>query len=415
MIKDIIDVFYLKNGFNCCIRNTNFFEGYMTMALTVKVGSIFQQKDNRGAAHLLEHVLMSFLTFNLIKNVRYTAKAYTDFNETIFYIKGPSDKNNFLQCLDIILGIVQGKFLEEKYFQRAKMDVLEEIESRHDKCTITDILLRESEYIEYLALGNREDVLKLEFKDIKDFFDKFYSADLMSLAIVGDILDMWKQRKIIEKKFDKIRHFSVKVDKPELSLRKYQNEEYYLEKFKGEKGVVNLNIIYKIDKTQTLIYDNTIAHEIVEKVSIIVLKDKVSRRFAIPDIDIQFECKDFDQGYMFYCFTIITEKRHIREVINVLALNKDNDLLISSLDSAFIDDLIRNFYKIKRNSLQYFKEIGMHQLLLECINGYINQQEILTYEKKCSLYEEKSREINSKDVIDFCNFIQKSEKVFICS
>lgn len=200
------------------------------MALTVKVGSAVESEGKKGVAHLLEHLLMSFLTFDLYDDVKYRAKAYTNFNETIFYIKCPADELNLIKTLKIIFEIAQGKFVAEKYFQRAKTDVLNEIREVQKKQTIISILLKQSGYSECLALGNEDDVLKLEYKDAKVFFEQYYSANIMSLAIVGDVPASIKT--YVKALFTNLRSFPNTFVRKKYFIPDYKNKIEYIKKIK---------------------------------------------------------------------------------------------------------------------------------------------------------------------------------------
>lgn len=247
-MTDKIDIYNLQNGFTCCVRQCDYYPNFVTMALVVKAGSLCESVGQRGIAHVLEHLLMSFWTFDLYKDLKYRTKAYTDFNETIFYIKCPASETYLNKCIKILMCIAKGEFLNEKFFSRAKEDVLKEIKEESGKRTIANVLLKDSGYDHYYALGNKDDILQMGYRDAISFFERFYSAKIMSLVVVGDLADIAKLKQYIRKLFVDVQSFSVQIARKKMFIPEYKNRIEYIQTVKDDINSSEINIVLKISK-----------------------------------------------------------------------------------------------------------------------------------------------------------------------
>lgn len=166
------------------LKNYNFF------ALAVKVGSASEKKDCIGTAHFLEHVQMRFFDE---KEEDYFCSAYTDFYYTVFYFdvkSGALDK-----VINLIQGIIEGKFLNEFDINKIREEILEEYESFMKKNVQADFryLLEHTEYAEYLPIGTYQNICKISKKDIQEFYKKFYLFGNTCLIWIGSEQDIDKK------------------------------------------------------------------------------------------------------------------------------------------------------------------------------------------------------------------------------
>lgn len=410
-MKEKIDIIKLKNGFNCCFREICFYQKFVTMALTVKVGSVLEHNGEKGIAHLLEHLLMSFLTFDLYHDVRYRAKAYTDFNETIFYIKCPADINNFKEILKIVYEIAKGKFIDEKYFQRAKTDVLNEIRGEQKNQSMVNALLNKSEYLSHLALGNEEDVMKMTYEDVKEFFEQNYFTNIMSLSIVGDVsVDM---KKYVIDLFTNLDNGLRIRNRKTFLIPDYKDEVEYIDI--SEKGNSELSVIIKVRKAIFESKENIAKIEIIEKVALDLLITELEKYLKQKELDIKYEYKELDAFYIFYIIKIKKEKldkNKSRELIDEIIYFLNN-LSRQDIDDTMICELLEQFYEIEYDEELYYQETGIHQQLLECIDYFIAGNPVMTYEERYMLYKKISKEIKTEEVYKFLESIKMEGKMFI--
>lgn len=417
-MTDKIDVLNLENGLSCCFRQCDYYQNFVTMALVVKVGSMCETIKQRGVAHLLEHLLMSFWTFDLYKDIKYRTKAYTDFNETIFYIKCPVSEQNLKGCIQILQYIAQGKFLNKKFFTRAQEDVLREIREEKGKQSITNILLKESEYDDFYALGDEDAVLQMGYGDVMSFFERYYSASIMSLVIMGDIVHMQELKEYIRKLFLNVQSFPMQMTRKKVFIPDYKNRIQYIQSTKDDINNSEINLIFKINKDTFITKEEIVRNEIIENIAfeIIISEFKTFLNRMKLEINIEFERKELSVFYMFYSVKIKTEpfsSNYVERMVCDIKTYIDMQLNKKEYNDKKIAQLINEYSEIEYDSDLYYRVMGMHQMLLECIDMYTLEKPVITYEEKCLLYTQVSKKIKTRDIYNFIKLLLGGDRIFI--
>lgn len=412
-MKEQVKQYSLKNGLSCCYRNMDPFVDFVTMALVVKAGSMMEEEGKKGTAHVLEHLLMSFWTFGLCKDIDFRTKAHTDFHDTIFYVQCPTHDDNLLSCIKILFDIASGKFLDEKYFCKAKNDVLREIKDEKDNNIIAKILLQKSFYSKCFTLGEEKDVKNMPYSDVLSFYNKFYSPENMSLEIVGDIGDVEKLHRNIEIIFGDITPFKVEYKYKKVYIPEYTGEVCYIDQKnqKNNSQEKNINIVVRYEKSNPISNDLYIKEEIIEKIAFTLLIEEIKNYFRMENMEIKYNIMELDASYIFYSIEIfgINSEDVLCEVNSFF---DDYDISQSNIDMK-ICEVLKDFHSVERNNVEYYEKVGMHQLLLECIDNFTMQKPIISYDERCNLYEKVSEEIQVKEVIEFISKFVKSGKFFL--
>ena len=217
-----VKVGQLPNGFTYYIRKNIEPKNRVTIYLANKAGSILENENQRGLAHLMEH--MSFNgTKNFPKNelVNYLQKtgvrfgadlnAYTSFDETVYQLPIPSDDPaivaNGLQIMrdwaqDATLDPVEidkerGVVLEEKRLGKGAQQRMQE--------QYLPMLFNNSRYSNRIPIGTEEVLKNATPKTIKDFYTDWYRPNLQALIVVGDI-DVAKMEQMIKAKFSDLKN-----------------------------------------------------------------------------------------------------------------------------------------------------------------------------------------------------------------
>lgn len=205
------------NGLTYYIRTNKKPEKKVELRLVVNAGSILEDADQQGLAHFMEH-----MNFNGSKNfpknelvsylqsigVEFGAdlNAYTSFDETVYILPIPTDKEgNLDKGFQIIEDWAHNALLTDKDIDDERAVVLEE--SRLGKGAEMRMLqkylpemMSGSLYAERLPIG-KDDILKnFKYETIRRFYQDWYRPNLMAVAIVGDI-DKATAMKYLEKHF----------------------------------------------------------------------------------------------------------------------------------------------------------------------------------------------------------------------
>ncbi|KAK4350110.1 hypothetical protein RND71_029423 [Anisodus tanguticus] len=188
----------LKNGLRYLILPNkvppNRFEAHME----VHVGSIDEEDDEQGIAHMIEHV--AFLGSKKREKLLGTgarSNAYTDFHHTVFHIHSPtSTKGSEGDCLPVVLDALNEiafhpKFLasrveKERRAILSELQMMNTIEYRVD-CQLLQHLHSENKLSKRFPIGLEEQIKKWDTDKIRKFHERWYFPANATLYIVGDI------------------------------------------------------------------------------------------------------------------------------------------------------------------------------------------------------------------------------------
>lgn len=210
----------LPNGIRYYIRTNKKPEKRAELRLVIKAGSILEDDDQQGLAHLVEHMAFNgtkhFPKNETIKfmeslGMRFGAdvNAYTTFDETVYTLTVPTDKPEMMDKAMLILEDwahnvsfdaaetekERGVVMEEwRLGQGAGMRMLQKI---------LPAILKGSRYAERLPIGKPEIIQKAKLERIKQFYADWYRPDLMAVVAVGDF-DKAAMEKMIKAHFGSI-------------------------------------------------------------------------------------------------------------------------------------------------------------------------------------------------------------------
>ncbi len=212
----------LQNGLTYYIRENALPKDKVELRLVLNAGSINEDDDQQGLAHMAEHMAFNGTT-NFKKNeiISYLQdigvgfgndlNAYTSFNETVYILPIPlKDRKN----LDIGFQILEDWAHNVTYntddIEGERAIILEE--SRAGKGAndrmfrkIYPKLFEGSKYAERLPIG-RDSIIKTFNPDaIRRYYKDWYRPDLMAVIVVGDIKKA-EAEALIKKHFSKLKN-----------------------------------------------------------------------------------------------------------------------------------------------------------------------------------------------------------------
>ncbi|NCX94932.1 MAG: insulinase family protein [Chitinophagia bacterium] len=207
----------LSNGLTYYIRKNRKPENKVELRLAVKAGSILETEAQLGLAHFMEHMNFNG-TKNFQKNelvsylqsigVRFGAdlNAYTSFDETVYILPIPTDKEgNLEKGFQIIEDWAHNALLTEKDIDEERGVVLEE--SRLGKGADDRMLAKffpklasGSLYASRLPIGKDSILKHFQYETVRSFYKDWYRPDLQAVIVVGDI-EPSVAKQMIEKHF----------------------------------------------------------------------------------------------------------------------------------------------------------------------------------------------------------------------
>ncbi|KAJ6723654.1 STROMAL PROCESSING PEPTIDASE CHLOROPLASTIC-RELATED [Salix koriyanagi] len=205
----------LKNGLRYLILPNkvppNRFEAHME----VHAGSIDEEDDEQGIAHMIEHV--AFLGSKKREKLLGTgarSNAYTDFHHTVFHIHSPTstkdaDGDLLPSVLDALNEIafhpsfLASRVEKERRAILSELQMMNTIEYRVD-CQLLQHLHSENKLSKRFPIGLEEQIKKWDADKIRKFHERWYFPANATLYIVGDIDNISKTVHQIENVFGQI-------------------------------------------------------------------------------------------------------------------------------------------------------------------------------------------------------------------
>jgi len=194
----------LDNGLTYFIRHNEKPENRVELRLVVNAGSILENEDQQGLAHLVEHMAFNgTANFPKQKLVNYLESigmkfgadinAYTSFDETVYMLQVPTENETFLdtgfQILHDWAGFVtfdgeeidkeRGVVKEEWRLGRGANARMWEKEA--------PIILKGSRYAERMPIGKPAVIDTAHHETLRQFYRDWYRPDLMSVIVVGTV------------------------------------------------------------------------------------------------------------------------------------------------------------------------------------------------------------------------------------
>ncbi len=208
----------LQNGLRYYIRANKKPEQRAELRLVVNAGSILEDDDQQGMAHLVEHMAFNgtkhfpkqdVVSFMQSIGMRFGphVNAYTSFDETVYMLQVPTDKPEALDKAMLILE----DWAHDITFDPAEVEqernvVMEEwrlgrgASTRMQDKTLP-VLLEGSRYAERLPIGKPEIIQHGSIDRLKKFYTDWYRPDLMAVVAVGDF-DKPSMEALIKRDFD---------------------------------------------------------------------------------------------------------------------------------------------------------------------------------------------------------------------
>ena len=217
----------LPNGMTYYIRHNAQTKGIADFYIAQKVGSILEEKRQRGLAHFLEH-----MAFNGTKHfpgntlqpgivawcesvgIKFGANlnAYTSVDQTVYNISAaPVTREGVIDsCLLILNDWSHELLLTDKEIDKERGVIEEEWRTRRSGMAMQrlseqamPVIYAGTKYSDCMPIGNIDIVRTFPYNDLRDYYSKWYRPDLQAIIVVGDINEDKIEEKI-KKLFAKI-------------------------------------------------------------------------------------------------------------------------------------------------------------------------------------------------------------------
>ena len=404
----------LDNGVSYFIKKNQLPKNKAYIELVIKAGSLMEEDDQQGLAHLLEHMAFngtksfpknqidSYLN-SLGLSIGPDINAYTSFDKTVYKFQVPTDNLKYLETgIKMLSEIGSELILEDEAFERERKIVEEEWRrslGQIDRITeqLKKYHYKDSKYLERDPIGKMEIIKTFPYETAKKFYQEWYRPELMGLIIVGDI-ETKKTENLTKKYFSGIK---AKKPQPKFSYPNVPNynDTVFAPVTDPEFTQVFFNVLNRQPKLfiETGVnYKNYLIRDLSE--------DILNKRFkkntlenVTPIISSDVSINEFSYYEQVYTYGGILKENEIIQGVKFLLTEieriKQNGFLAEELEYAkkqYLKSLETSL--LEKNSTQSLKivnEIKRYYLEKEMISG-------IDYEIK--LAKQILNEVNVKDI-----------------
>ena len=210
----------LDNGLTYYIYPNDYPKGEAVYRLFIKSGSVFEEENQRGLAHFLEHMAFngtrhfpgdSMVKFLESKGAKFgkDLNAHTSFNETVYKLQLPSSDIHMVDStLMILADWADGLLLDSLEIEKERGVILSEwLSKTGPEYDVQNAFLLEllngSRYASRLTIGDTAIIRHFPHERLHNYYETWYHPTLMAVAVSGDI-DANKVEKIVHERFGKM-------------------------------------------------------------------------------------------------------------------------------------------------------------------------------------------------------------------
>ena len=262
----------LENGLTYYIRKNEKPENKVELRLVIDAGSILEDDDQRGLAHFTEHMAFNgsanfekndIVSFLQSIGVEFGAdlNAYTGFDETVYILPIPTDKQeNVEKAFQILDDWASAVAFDPAEIDKERGVVLEEersgrgAEERMFRITYPK-MFEGSKYAERLPIGDVTVLKSFKPDAIRRFYNDWYRPDLMAVIVVGD-METSAAEQLIKKHFADLKKPSNPRPREKAAVPARKTSEGLVATDKeATHHLVDINFPYKPLKEQTTLAD----------------------------------------------------------------------------------------------------------------------------------------------------------------
>ncbi|PWA80900.1 insulinase (Peptidase family M16) protein [Artemisia annua] len=196
----------LDNGLTYYVRLNSKPKMRAALALAVKVGSVLEEEDERGVAHIVEHLAFSatkkYTNHDIVKFLESIGaefgacqNAVTSADETVYELFVPVDKPELLsQAISVLAEFSSEVRASAEDLEKERGAVMEEYRAnRNANGRMQDahwlLMMEGSKYADRLPIGLEKVIRTVSPETVKQFYTKWYHLKNMAVIAIGDFSD----------------------------------------------------------------------------------------------------------------------------------------------------------------------------------------------------------------------------------
>ena len=381
----------LKNGMTILFEKRDV--PVVSVAFTIKSGSLNESLGEKGINHFIEHMLYKGTVNRTNQDISMEIEknggeinGFTSEELVAYWCKMPADKLNV--ALDVLGDIVRNPLFDEEELEKERKVIFEEIKMRKDNPQIYSFdKVQETLYSGVLGVsgaGTEKTMNSITRKDIVKRFRELYATNNLILIVVGNA-DFDKIVKFAEKNFVK---GIGKIKKGKFGLK----NEFVIEK---RNGVDQANLVFayhvpKVDNNKNYVAQilSALMAEGMSSRLFIEIREKRNLAYAIKG------GSDINKNFAYNFIYVGTTKEKVKEVKNLIV--KEFEKVSNSLDEKELGEIKNQLigqWEIKmEDSQEQMVNLLVHEV---CGNAY----EFYEYDKNIKKVKLKDVKSMAKKVI----------------
>jgi len=186
-----------------------------TVIVFVGAGSRYENKNNNGVSHFLEHMAFkgtvkrpnAFEISSIVDGIGGEFNAFTSKENTGYYIKAASNQLNLV--LDVLADMTLNSKFDPSEIEKERGVIIEEINMYEDTpqrkvSEVYESLLWGDQPLGWDISGNKEVIRKLKRDDFLDYLGKYYTPGNIVISIAGN-LEKQETLKLVKDYFGKMK------------------------------------------------------------------------------------------------------------------------------------------------------------------------------------------------------------------
>ena len=407
----------LDNGLTYYIKKNTTPKKKARIDLIIKAGSLMEDDDQLGLAHLIEHMVFNGTKdypknkideyFNSIGlSIGADFNAFTGFEKTVYTFSIPTEKTEFIrQGIHILSDISNFANLDDQSFEKERKIVEEEWRGSLGKDKrlfdeIKKVYFLNSKFAKRLPIGDIDIIRNFTYETAIRYYNDWYRPDLMAVVAVGDFDEKYVEG-LIKKYFSKIKSKNKKRDLPVTIIPNYNKSIYVVqsdpEQEESEIRILTKNKSIKLETLRDVrisFIGNFCSNIVQKKLSNILTDNKT------PLLSAYIGRFNFTLDNEFHIFAASLKETEIKEGVNFLLTEiervKQNGFLLEELENekkeqinyleqsletdktretnSIVDELSRNFLENEfvtgiKNELEITKQL-LTTISIEDLNEY---------------------------------------------
>lgn len=273
----------------------------------IKIGSIYEKKDEKGIAHFVEHMLFkgtktksNEVLNNEFEGIGGEYNAYTDYNCTVVHAAGL--KEELEKALALISDMLINCNFPEEEVEKEREVILAEIRTSMDD--VEDYSFKRAHAVayknsplKYETIGEEGTVKKFTRRDIYNFYNKYYVPNNCCISIVSS-LEHEDLIKLVKNYFEKWlrRDFSVKniIVENNIPVKKITFKDNI-----EQSSIIYIFTFHSLDKKSELAL-KILNHKFGESANSILFRELREKRGLAYDVYSELDTSSFVKSLYIY-------------------------------------------------------------------------------------------------------------------